>query len=58
MEQIRFDEYALVTFYRAENVDDPQTLRDFVRILKKSNTNSVPYTSKNEEEVAGVWALE
>ncbi|RLG83520.1 MAG: UDP-N-acetylglucosamine 2-epimerase (non-hydrolyzing) [Thermoprotei archaeon] len=36
LQQLKFDEYALVTFHRAENVDDPQVLRDFVRILRKS----------------------
>lgn len=33
LEKIRFDDYALVTAHRAENVDDPKTLRSFVRIL-------------------------
>jgi len=32
--ELKFSEYILVTFHRAENVDDPQVLRDFVRILK------------------------
>jgi UDP-N-acetylglucosamine 2-epimerase (non-hydrolysing) len=36
LEQIKFSEYALVTFHRAENVDNPQVLRDFIRILIKS----------------------
>jgi len=36
MEQIKFSEYTLVTFHRVENVDNPRTLRDFVRMLKKS----------------------
>jgi len=36
LQQVRFGEYALVTFHRAENVDNPQVLRDFVRILRKS----------------------
>jgi len=36
LQQLRFVEYALVTLHRAENVDNPQILRDFVRILKKS----------------------
>jgi len=35
LQQLRFDEYILVTFHRAENVDNPQVLRDFVRMLKK-----------------------
>jgi UDP-N-acetylglucosamine 2-epimerase (non-hydrolysing) len=34
--QPKYDQYVLVTFHRAENVDNPQTLRDFVRILKKA----------------------
>lgn len=34
LEKVKFEEYALVTFHRAENVDDPKTLRDFVRILQ------------------------
>jgi UDP-N-acetylglucosamine 2-epimerase (non-hydrolysing) len=58
MEQIRFDEYALVTFHRAENVDNPQTLRDFVRILKKSPIPIVfpihPRTRKRLQEF-GLW---
>jgi len=36
VQQLRFDEYVLVTFHRAENVDDPQVLRDFVRVLRGS----------------------
>jgi UDP-N-acetylglucosamine 2-epimerase (non-hydrolysing) len=58
MEQIRFDEYVLVTFHRAENVDNPQTLRDFVRILKKSPIPIVfpihPRTRKRLQEF-GLW---
>jgi len=30
MEQVKFRDYALVTAHRAENVDDPKVLRDFV----------------------------
>uniref|UniRef100_A0A7J2U424 UDP-N-acetylglucosamine 2-epimerase (Non-hydrolyzing) n=1 Tax=Ignisphaera aggregans TaxID=334771 RepID=A0A7J2U424_9CREN len=58
MAQIRFDEYALVTFHRAENVDNPQTLRDFVRILKRSPIPIVfpihPRTRKRLQEF-GLW---
>jgi len=36
LSELKFKEYILVTFHRAENVDNPQVLRDFVRILKKS----------------------
>ncbi|MBU7004063.1 MAG: UDP-N-acetylglucosamine 2-epimerase (non-hydrolyzing) [Theionarchaea archaeon] len=34
-ERIPFEEYALVTLHRAENVDDPQTLRKIVKILSE-----------------------
>ncbi|MEM1986547.1 MAG: UDP-N-acetylglucosamine 2-epimerase (non-hydrolyzing) [Nitrososphaeria archaeon] len=36
MEQIRFHEYALLTFHRSENVDYPYTLKNFIKILKNS----------------------
>ena len=36
LEKIRFDDYILVTFHRAENVDNPQVLRDFIKILRRS----------------------
>ena len=36
LSMVPFEEYAVVTFHRAENVDDPRTLRDFVRILQHS----------------------
>jgi len=59
LQQLRFEEYVLVTFHRAENVDNPQVLRDFVRILKKmSITNSFPHTSKDCEEIARIWVME
>jgi len=35
LEQVRFNEYVLVTFHRAENVDDPVNLRNFVEILRR-----------------------
>jgi UDP-N-acetylglucosamine 2-epimerase (non-hydrolysing) len=34
-ERIPFEEYALVTLHRAENVDDPQTLKKIVKILSE-----------------------
>jgi UDP-N-acetylglucosamine 2-epimerase (non-hydrolysing) len=34
-ERVTFDEYALVTLHRAENVDDPKTLRKIVKILRE-----------------------
>ena len=56
--QPKFDQYALVTFHRAENVDNSQTLRDFVRILKKSPIPIVfpvhPRTRKRLTEY-GMW---
>ena len=54
MEKVNFIEYGLVTFHRAENVDDPQTLRNFVKILQKSSIPLVypmhPRTRKRLEE--------
>ena len=35
MQQIKFDEYILVTMHRAENVDDPKNLKNFVEILRR-----------------------
>jgi len=35
LEQVRFDEYILVTLHRAENVDDSKTLKSFIEILRK-----------------------
>jgi len=58
MEQIRFGEYALVTFHRAENVDNPQTLRDFVRILRRSPLPVVfPIHPRTRRRLQGVRAL-
>jgi UDP-N-acetylglucosamine 2-epimerase (non-hydrolysing) len=58
LEQVNFSEYALVTFHRAENVDDPYVLRDFVRILRKSPIPIVfpihPRTKKRLQEY-GMW---
>lgn len=33
LEEVRFDEYCLATFHRAENVDNASTLREVVRML-------------------------
>jgi UDP-N-acetylglucosamine 2-epimerase (non-hydrolysing) len=59
LEQVKFDEYALVTFHRAENVDDPQVLRDFVRVLRRSPVPLVfpihPRTKKKLQEY-GMWS--
>jgi len=56
--QPKYEQYALVTFHRAENVDNPKTLRDFVRILKKSPIPIVfpvhPRTKKRLLEY-GIW---
>jgi len=58
LESIPFDEFGLVTFHRAENVDDPQTLKDFVRILERSPIPLVypvhPRTRKRLFEF-GLW---
>ena len=58
LQQLKFNEYALVTFHRAENVDNPQVLKDFVRILKKSPLPIVfpihPRTMKRLQEY-GLW---
>lgn len=35
LEQVRFDEYVLITLHRAENVDDSKVLKSFVEILRK-----------------------
>jgi UDP-N-acetylglucosamine 2-epimerase (non-hydrolysing) len=59
METLRFDEYILVTFHRAENVDNPQVLRDFVRILERSPLPVVfpihPRTRRRLQEF-GMWS--
>jgi len=36
LQHIRFDEFALSTFHRAENVDDPKTLLTIVKVLTGS----------------------
>jgi len=59
LSQVKFKEYVLVTFHRAENVDDPHVLRDFVRILEKSPLPIVypihPRTRKRLQEY-GLWS--
>jgi len=54
LERIRFDEYGLVTFHRAENVDNPEVLRSFVKVLQKSRIPLVypihPRTKRRMEE--------
>jgi UDP-N-acetylglucosamine 2-epimerase (non-hydrolysing) len=59
LEQVRFSEYALVTFHRAENVDDPHALRDFIRILKSSPIPIVfpihPRTKRRLQDY-GMWS--
>jgi len=58
LQQLKFEEFALVTFHRAENVDNPQVLRDFVRILKRCPLPIVfpihPRTTKRLHEY-GLW---
>jgi len=58
LSQIKFKEYVLVTFHRAENVDDPHVLRDFVRILRRSPIPVVypihPRTRRRLQEY-GLW---
>jgi UDP-N-acetylglucosamine 2-epimerase (non-hydrolysing) len=58
LSQVKFREYVLVTFHRAENVDDPHVLRDFVRILRRSPIPVVypihPRTRRRLQEY-GLW---
>jgi len=58
LEDVRFGEYALVTFHRAENVDSYQVLRDFVKILRRSPIPVVfpvhPRTRRRLQEF-GLW---
>jgi len=35
LEHVKFDNYISVTFHRAENVDDPKNLKNFVEILRR-----------------------
>lgn len=56
--EVPFDEFAIVTFHRAENVDNPFTLRDFVTILERSPIPLVypihPRTERRLKEF-GLW---
>jgi len=58
-ELLKFDTYALVTFHRAENVDNPITLENFVKILEKSPIPLIfpihPRTKKRLQEF-GLWS--
>jgi UDP-N-acetylglucosamine 2-epimerase (non-hydrolysing) len=58
LKQVKFNEYALVTFHRAENVDNPQVLRDFVKILENSPIPIIfpihPRTKKRLQDY-GMW---
>lgn len=58
LQQVKFKDYALVTFHRAESVDNPRVLRDFVRILKLTPLPIVfpvhPRTQKRLNEY-GLW---
>lgn len=51
LERVRFDAFSLATVHRAENVDDPTTLRQLVRILREAPLPVVypvhPRTEKN-----------
>ena len=58
LQMVKFNEYVLVTFHRAENVDNPHVLRDFTRILRKSPLPIVfpihPRTRRRLQEY-GLW---
>ena len=58
LEKLKFEEFALVTFHRAENVDNPQTLRDFIKIIRESPIPIIypihPHTKKKLLEF-GLW---
>ncbi|MEM4450299.1 MAG: UDP-N-acetylglucosamine 2-epimerase (non-hydrolyzing) [Nitrososphaerota archaeon] len=60
LSQIKFDEYVLVTFHRAENVDDYKNLKSFIEILRKAPVPMVfpihPRTRKRLKEW-GLFAL-
>ncbi|MHA1596687.1 MAG: non-hydrolyzing UDP-N-acetylglucosamine 2-epimerase [Candidatus Asgardarchaeia archaeon] len=57
-DELKFDDFILVTAHRAENVDDPKTLRDFVEAFLESPLPVVypihPRTKKNLIEF-GLW---
>lgn len=58
LEQVPFEKWGLVTFHRAENVDNPYVLRNFVRILQKSPLPLIfpihPRTKRKLNEL-GLW---
>lgn len=58
-ERMGLDEYGLVTFHRAENVDNFNVLRNFVRILQRSPLPLVfslhPRTKRRLQEY-GLWS--
>ncbi|MGC9106948.1 MAG: non-hydrolyzing UDP-N-acetylglucosamine 2-epimerase [Infirmifilum sp.] len=58
LEAVRFSEFGVVTFHRAENVDRLETLRDFVRVLQRSPIPLVfpvhPRTKRRLSEF-GLW---
>lgn len=58
MEKVRFEEFALVTAHRAENVDDPAVLRNLVGILTRCPVPVIyplhPRTKKRLKE-QGLW---
>ncbi len=54
LEKVKYDEFALATFHRAENVDDPKNLKSFVEVLRRFPIPIVypihPRTKKRLEE--------
>jgi UDP-N-acetylglucosamine 2-epimerase (non-hydrolysing) len=56
--EVPFERFAIITFHRAENVDDPVTLRNFVTILEKSPIALIfpihPRTKRRLKEF-GLW---
>jgi len=59
LKKIKFDDYILVTFHRAENVDNPRILRNFIEILQRSPLPVVfpvhPRTKRRLQEF-GLWS--
>ncbi|MCD6381067.1 MAG: UDP-N-acetylglucosamine 2-epimerase (non-hydrolyzing) [Candidatus Odinarchaeota archaeon] len=57
-DELKFDDFILVTAHRAENVDDPRTLKDFVEVFLEAPLPVVypihPRTKKNLREF-GLW---
>ncbi|MHA1505835.1 MAG: non-hydrolyzing UDP-N-acetylglucosamine 2-epimerase [Candidatus Asgardarchaeia archaeon] len=58
MDELKFDDFILVTAHRAENVDDPRTLRNFVEVFLEAPLPVVypihPRTKKNLKKF-GLW---